>query len=184
MKPRIILMLLLLGGGSATAFAHERVETVPSVDLTRYAGKWYEVGRLPHRFQKDCVGATAEYELRDDGDVGVLNTCFREDGTTRSIRGKASADDDESNAKLRVRFDGFWFKLFSWLIRADYWVIALDPDYRHAMVGTPNRDYLWILSREPTMEEATYDRLLNQAASQGFEVDRVIRTRVPESAAS
>lgn len=175
------VLLVFVGLSVAPSIvADERpVETVPFVDLTRYAGKWFEIGRLPNRFQRDCVGATAEYGVRDDGAVSVLNTCYREDGSTRSIEGKAEVRDESSNAKLQVRFNGFWFKVFSWLIKADYWVIDLAEDYSYAVVGTPNRDYLWILSREPTMDEATYRGVTARVASQGFDVARIIRTAVP-----
>lgn len=157
------------------------METVPHVDLSRYAGKWFEIARFPHRFQKDCVGSTAEYRLRADGEVAVLNTCFLADGSARSVEGRAVSQDDTSNAKLRVRFNGFWFKLFSWLIKGDYWVIELADDYSYAVVGAPNRNYLWILSRERTMGDETYERLLERIAEQGFDVDRLMRTAVPEN---
>ena len=175
-------MLFVVGLLLAQA-AHEdaAVQTVAFVDLARYTGKWYEIGRLPNRFQQDCTGATADYGLRADGALSVVNTCYREDNSTRSIEGKAEVRDESSNAKLRVRFDGFWFKLFSWLIKADYWVIDLAEDYSYAVVGTPDRDYLWILSRERTMDEATYHRVTARAASQGFEVERLVRTEVPET---
>jgi apolipoprotein D and lipocalin family protein len=78
-----------------------------------------------------------------------------------------------------VRFDGFFFKLFSWLIKANYWVIDLDSDYRYAVVGTPDRKYLWVLSREPEMDEVLYGELIEKARIQGFAVDKILRTRVP-----
>ncbi|HSF19513.1 MAG TPA: lipocalin family protein [Vicinamibacteria bacterium] len=157
------------------------VETVRAVDLERYSGKWYEIARLPNRFQRDCIGATAEYRQRPDGNIGVVNTCYREDGSKRSVQGKAQPVDGSSNAKLRVRFNGFWFKLLSWLIKPNYWVIDLADDYSYAVVGTPDRDYLWILSRERTMDPATYERIVERIAAQGFDVDRISRTSVPES---
>ena len=164
--------------------AEEAVETVAFVDLQRYAGTWFEIGRLPNRYQKDCVGATAEYRLRADGAIDVVNTCYREDGSTRSIEGKAESRDASSNAKLVVRFNGFWFKLFSWLIKADYWVIDLADDYSYAVVGAPNRDYLWILARERTMDETILNRLVARAEAQGFDVARLVWTAVPESIGS
>jgi apolipoprotein D and lipocalin family protein len=159
-------------------FATGEVATVPGVDLERYAGKWYEIARLPNRFQSDCAGATAEYGLRDDGKVSVVNTCYQEDGTLRSVQGTARPI-DETNARLVVRFDGIFFKLFSWLIKPNYWVLELDSDYQYAVVGTPDRKYLWVLSRTPRMDEATYRRLLENAAGQGFEVGRILKSEVP-----
>jgi apolipoprotein D and lipocalin family protein len=159
------------------------LRTVPAVDLERYQGKWYEVARLPNRFQSDCAGATAEYGLREDGKVSVLNTCFTKNGDVRSIKGSA-APLDETNARLLVRFDGFFFKLFSWLIKANYWVIELDSDYRYAVVGTPDLKYLWVLSREPEMDEELYGELIEKARGQGFPVEKILRTRVPRDEAT
>jgi apolipoprotein D and lipocalin family protein len=152
--------------------------TVPQVDLERYQGTWYEIARLPNRFQEDCSRATAEYGLREDGKLSVLNTCYREDGKVRAIRGSAQPV-DATNARLVVRFDSLFFKLFSWLrlIKANYWIIELDPDYRHVVVGTPNRKYLWVLSREPEMEESLYRELRERVEAQGFDVERLHRTR-------
>ena len=168
--------LLALGVVSA-----DEVTTVPSVDLERYAGKWFEVARLPTRFQKDCIGATAEYRLLDERKVQVINTCYRSDGTVRDIEGVARVV-DPSGAKLEVRFDNFFFKLFGWLVKPNYWILDLAEDYGYAVVGSPDRKYLWVLSREPTMDEALYERLMERAAAQGFDVERILRTEVPESA--
>ena len=107
---RCLVPLFVLFGHATASAKDERVQTVPYVD--RYAGKWYEIARLSNRFQRDCVGATAKYGLGDDGAISVVNTCYRSDGTTRSIEGKAVVQDKGSNAKLRVRFNGFFFKLF------------------------------------------------------------------------
>lgn len=176
---RTALLALLVTAGIAGADDSGPLSTVESVDLERYAGKWYEIARLPTRFQKDCVAATAEYEPSEPGRVKVVNTCYREDGTTRDIEGEARTVDD-SNARLVVKFDGFFFKLFSWLIKADYWVIDLHEEYDWAVVGTPNRSYLWILAREPSIDQALYDELVDRAAAQGFEVERLVRSRAVE----
>lgn len=154
------------------------LETVPRVDLERYQGKWYEIARLPNRFQRDCKGATAEYGLRDDGKISVLNTCYTEDGGRRSVRGTARPI-DSTNARLVVRFDNWFFKLFSWLIKPNYWIVELEPDYRYAVVGTPDRKYLWILSREPEMDDAIYQELREKMKARGFDVERILRTEVP-----
>jgi apolipoprotein D and lipocalin family protein len=154
------------------------LRTVPKLDLGRYQGKWYEVARLPNRFQSDCAGATAEYGLREDGKVSVLNTCFTKDGEVRSIKGNATPI-DETNARLVVRFDSLFFKLFSWLIKANYWVVELDSGYQYAVVGTPDRKYLWVLSREPEMDGALYEELIDKVRGQGFEVEKILKTRVP-----
>jgi apolipoprotein D and lipocalin family protein len=166
-------MLALLMAAAA------ELATVPYVDLERYQGKWYEVARFPHRFQSDCAGSTAEYALRADGTVSVRNTCYREDGEVRTVEGTARAV-DETNARLSVRFEGLFFKLFSWFIKPNYWIVELDPDYRYAVVGAPNRKYLWILSREPQMEESLYRELLERIEKHGFAIEKIRRTRVRE----
>ena len=171
MTPSIVVtMMMTVTTGELTTVSH--------VDLERYQGKWYEVARLPNRFQRDCAGATADYALREDGRVSVLNTCYTRGGEVRTIRGSAKVV-DPSNARLRVRFDGLFFKLFSWLIKANYWILELDPEYRYAVVGTPDRKYLWILSRGPEMDEPLYRELLDRSEAHGFEVERILRTRVP-----
>ncbi|MFG6412391.1 lipocalin family protein [Roseateles sp. DC23W] len=145
--------------------------TVPSVDLARYAGSWYEIALLPNRFQKQCVADTqATYRL--DGErVEVINRCRKADGQVDAREGRAKAVEGSGNAKLRVSF--------FWPIYGDYWVLALDPDYRHVLVGTPNRDYGWVLSRTPQMDEATLQALLDRAAALGF--DKAAFQRTPQT---
>jgi apolipoprotein D and lipocalin family protein len=145
--------------------------TVASVDLARYAGSWYEIAMLPNRFQKQCVADTqANYRL--DGErVQVVNRCRTADGKVDESKGRAKVVDGSGNAKLRVSF--------FWPIYGDYWVLALDPDYRHVLVGTPDRDYGWVLSRTPQMEEAALQALLDRAAALGF--DKAAFKRTPQT---
>ena len=146
------------------------VSAVPSVDLARYAGDWFEIARLPNRFQNKCESnTTASYTLRPDGKIDVLNQCRTADGGTIRAKGTAKlADAKGPNSKLRVTF--------FWPFYGDYWVLALDPEYRWALVGEPSRKYLWILARAPRLDEATYDGIVRRAASQGFPVDQLMRT--------
>lgn len=150
------------------------LEAVPFVDLQKYLGTWYEIATIPQRFQKGCVGVTAEYKLRPDGDIAVLNTCRQGtlDGNVRSVLGKAWVVDKKTNAKLRVRF--------FWPFSGAYWVIGLDADYRWAIVGHPGRTYLWILSREPHMDEALYNELLRLIADKGYDLAKIKRTLQPD----
>ena len=151
------------------------------VDLTRYAGRWYEIARLPNRFQQKCAGDVhATYSLRPDGRVTVVNECRREDGSVTRAEGVARrARKDGPASRLKVRFAP---AILSFLpsVWGDYWIVELDREYRHAVVGEPSRWYLWILSREPVMEAAVYDALAAAAGRQGFDTTRLVRT--PQSA--
>ncbi|MFB3777545.1 MAG: lipocalin family protein [Bryobacteraceae bacterium] len=146
------------------------MQVVPSVDLSRYAGKWYEIARYPNRFQRSCAGeTTATYTLRPDGKITVLNECRTAEGKMKSAKGTARvASAKGPNTKLKVTF--------FWPFSGNYWIIGLDPDYRWALVGEPGRDYLWILSREPQMTEAAYAQVLEQARQQGYDTERLIKT--------
>lgn len=143
---------------------------VPGVDLNRYQGKWFEIARLPTSFQRKCAGdVTATYTLQPDGKVGVLNTCKKRDGKLTEAKGTARLQDKKgSTAKLRVTF--------FWPFSGEYWIIDLDSEYTWAMVGTPNREYLWILSRTPELPAKTYNRLLARAKFLGFDTGRVRKT--------
>jgi apolipoprotein D and lipocalin family protein len=178
-------ILLALGAlaaaASSAAFGAEArkppVEAVPAVDLDRYAGRWHEVARLPNRFQDDCACCvTATYTLREDGRITVLNECRTADGKLKSAEGEAKLANKEGPAsRLKVRFAPR-FLSFLGFVWGDYWILDLAEDYSHVLVGSPDRKYLWVLSREATLEPETYDRILERAASMGFEVSRVQRT--------
>lgn len=144
---------------------------VPSVDLARYAGTWYEIAKYPNRFQRGCDGATATYALRPDGRVDVTNRCLedRPGGRERSVRGIAKVVDPATNARLSVTF--------FWPFSGDYWILDLGEAYEHALVGSPDRKYLWLLARSPAMDDATYGRLLDRARALGFDPARMVRSR-------
>ncbi|MCB9850213.1 MAG: lipocalin family protein [Phycisphaerales bacterium] len=166
-------VLPILGSLACSAF-YPSLPTVESVDLARYAGKWYEIARYPNFFEPDCVGVTAEYTLRDDGRVDVLNTCRKLtlDGEVETIEGIARTVDGSSNAKLRVSF----FPPFE----GDYWIIELDKNYEYAVVGEPSRSFLWILSREPELDSETYAAILANLPNLNYDPDRLERvTQIP-----
>jgi apolipoprotein D and lipocalin family protein len=170
----IVSFLMLCGGlGLALAAAEKPLQTVASVDLQRYLGTWYEIATIPARFQKGCVGVTATYTARPDGRIGVVNRCRKHtlDGEEKSVSGKAWVVDTTTNAKLKVRF--------FWPFSGSYWIIELDPDYRYAVVGHPGRNYLWILSRGPQMDEVLYATLIEKIATHGYDVNRIVRTLQP-----
>lgn len=145
------------------------VKTVPFVDLKRYTGKWFEIARLPVRFQKQCIGnVTAEYTLKPNGNIEVLNKCLKKDGQYDDAKGKAKVVDKTTNAKLKVSFFLFFY--------APYWIIDLDPDYNYAVVGNPNRKYLWILSRTPALDDKTYQNILRKVEKMGYKPNELIKT--------
>lgn len=141
--------------------------TVPQVELSKYAGKWYEIASFPQRFQKGCHCTTAEYTPTDKGYIIVENRCNKDSITGKEsyIKGKAFIDEGTGNAKLKVQF--------FWPFRGKYWIIDLADDYSYAVVGHPNRDYLWILCRTPHMEKATYDAIVERIKANGFDVSRL-----------
>lgn len=144
------------------------LRTVDSVDLNRYVGTWYEIARYPNSFQKGCLGSTASYTLRDDGEIDVVNSCRdAEDGRTRRVEGRAWVVDPATNARLKVSF--------FWPFRGDYWIIDLGKEYEYAVVGTPNRKYLWVLSRTPAMDDAVYAAIMERVRRLGFDPGRVVR---------
>jgi len=146
------------------------LKTVESVDLNRYAGKWYEIASFPQRFQKGCHCTFAEYTVTDKGYVKVFNSCRRDSvsGKLSSITGKAFPVKGSNNSKLKVQF--------FWPFRGNYWIIELDENYSYAVVGDPGRNYLWILSRTKTMDDATYQMLLQRITEKGFDVTRLNKT--------
>lgn len=159
--------------------------TVAQLDLRRYAGRWYEIARLPTKHEKRCsTDVTAEYELDEEG-LRVVNRCRREDGSVDEAEGRGRVPDPAQPGQLEVTFapGALQWLPFAW---ADYWVLFVDEDYRVALVGTPERDALWVLAREPSMPPADYEALKSLALRHGFDTDRLQPTphRSPESATS
>ena len=147
---------------------HNTLEVVPHVELEKYLGKWYEIAHLPARFQEGCTDTTATYTLSKDGNISVLNECIRND-KVKQAKGKAKVVDKNTGAKLKVTF--------FWPFSADYWIIDLGKNYDYAVVGTPNRKYLWILSRTPQMDDKLFSQLMESVKSKGFDVSKLIITR-------
>jgi apolipoprotein D and lipocalin family protein len=163
-KPVILSLLSALG---LSGCGDERpLPTVAAVDLAKYAGTWHEISSYPSRFQKGCNCTTATYTVEGDH-VKVDNKCFR-DGKWDGIVGKAFTVEGSSNTKLKVQF--------FWPFKGDYYILALAEDYSYALVGHPNRDYLWVLSRSAIMDDGVYQQLLAKAAELGFDTARLVRT--------
>ncbi len=161
MKKWLLLCLSTLLG-----YAVE-LPTVASVDLERYLGRWYEIARFDHRFEQGCSEVEAFYTLRDDGMIGVKNSCFLADeNRTKEAYGRAKIVDKTSNAKLKVTF--------FWPFYGDYWIIALAEDYRYVVVSEPSKTYFWILSRTPKMTNDDLEHILTFAKEMGFDTTQLI----------
>jgi apolipoprotein D and lipocalin family protein len=153
-----------------TAPDDQPLEVVPYVDLQRYLGTWFEIATIPQRFQRGCVGVTAEYSLRKNGEVEVVNTCVQGtlDGEVRKVRGRARVVDKATGAKLKVSF--------FWPFWGSYWIIDLDKEYDYAVVGHPSRKYLWVLSRKPQMDDVLYYEILEKISQQGYDTSKLVKT--------
>ncbi len=153
------------------------VTSVDSLDLTRYAGRWYEIARLPNSFQSECAAdVMADYEQLPSGQIRVVNQCRRADGSMMRAEGRARpAERDGPASRLKVRFAPA-FLSFLPMVWGNYWVLDLAEDYSAALVGDPGREYLWILSRSPTLADTMYERLTATAVRQGFDASRLVRS--------
>jgi apolipoprotein D and lipocalin family protein len=170
MRSRILLPLLgiLIAGVSVSPHAETPVASVDRVDLPRYAGQWYEIASFPMFFQRNCIGdTTANYALTQEGEVTVANRCRTDSGFDEAQRTAWAVT--SSNAQLKVSF--------FWPFGSDYWVIGLDADYRWAVVGNPNRKYLWILSRSPQLPRNLLDAALQAATAQGYDLTQLRYTK-------
>lgn len=167
MKSKLIVFSILLFTLMSTQLKAQPLETVPNVDLKRYAGKWYEIASFPQFFQKGCHCTTAEYTLTDKDYVIVENRCNKDSvsGKETSIKGKAFVVENSGNAKLKVQF--------FWPFSGKYWIIDLADDYSYAVVSHPDRDYLWILSRTPKMDGVVYQQILERLKTKGFNLDKL-----------
>ncbi|MEK9142209.1 MAG: lipocalin family protein [Nitrospirota bacterium] len=152
------------------------------MDLARYAGTWYEIARLPMWFQRHCFDSKAIYTIRPDGTIGVHNECGTDTGGLDQVDGIATVVDTRTNAKLAVTFNNFFARLVGPSRDGNYWILDLDPDYQTALVGTPDRRYLRMLSRNPHLDEVTYQRLVGNAQQLRFPVSDFLKsTRVSAS---
>lgn len=159
------------------ASASAELPTVSFVDVSRYAGTWYEIARYPNSFQEGCVAVKAEYELKKNGRLGVVNSCRMGslDGKLDVAKGRARIVDKTTNAKLKVSFAPFG------LFGGDYWIIALDPNYQWAVVSEPKQEFLWILSRNVTLEEPLLDDIKAYLSSLNFDLSKLLMTKQPSS---
>lgn len=170
---RLTLTAMLMASAipaTASTLANRPVSTV---DLQRYAGQWHEIAHLPMFFQRKCVdNITATYTPDPDGTIHVHNACRTKDGSMDASDGVAKKVTGQPGA-LKVRFAPAWL---SWIpaVWGDYWIVELDPDYRWAVVGSPSRKYMWVLSRQPSMDRQLFEQLQARARQRGYPVDNLV----------
>lgn len=153
--------------------------TIARLDLPRYMGRWYELARYPNRFQRDCSGpATADYALLPTGAVQVVNRCPQPGGKVDQAIGEARRVGAEGSPTLQVRFAPAWLSFLPQVWGA-YWVVELDADYQLAVVSEPQREFLWVLSRQPTLPAAQWAALEERLRALGFDPARLIRSGEP-----
>jgi len=154
---------LLLSCSLLVACQNEPLDVATQVDLSRMQGKWFEIAKLPRPSQTGCTGTSAEYTLKSDTELLVVNECHQDSlqGPIKRVAARAVASDAAVPAKLSLDF-GFAY--------GDYWVLEVGPSYEYAVIGHPTRDYLWILSRERTLRRDTLDGILQRAQARGFPV--------------
>jgi lipocalin len=173
-KLRLLLIFSILFSLNCTNTSSQMIDktTVKELDLNRYLGTWYEIARFPHSFEKNLVGVTATYSLREDGKIRVINQGFKTtlNGELSVAEGKAKIPDPSEPGKLKVSF--------FWIFYADYNVLELDENYQYAMIGSSSPKYFWILSRTPQMESVIYEMLLEKARKRGYNLEKL--QRVPQ----
>lgn len=172
----LIIAILVTGTFASAQSSTQKLETVNPFELNKYLGKWYEIAKYPNRFQKQCVGnVTATYSKKSNARIEVLNECLKKDGAMEAAKAEGKFANNGSTSKLKVRFAPgiLSFLPFVW---ANYWVIDLGSDYEYAVVGEPDRKYFWILSREPAMNDLTFQNILKRAEAMGYDSGKVVKT--------
>lgn len=166
----IVILINIISCSSHSKQTYPPLQVVPYVDIKRYTGVWYEIARYPHKFQEDCAESKATYTLSDDGNIIVLNECNKKTNSSKikSVKGKAWIVDKETNAKLKVSF--------FWPFTGDYWIIDLGKNYDYAVIGHPDRKYLWILSRTKKMNEELYQEILSRLKDKQYDTSKLIKT--------
>lgn len=172
------LLLSLIVGGLVTLgqmlFAAD-IKVVSDFDSERYLGQWYEIARLPNFFQEKCVGDISAQYQREGAGISVVNRCRVADGKVDVANGYATVE-NSSGSELKVSFLPRYFRWIPFT-KGDYWVLRIDPEYQISLVGDPDRKYLWLLSRTPTLSEDLIADYLNSAKAMGYQLDEVIYTQ-------
>lgn len=175
MKRLLVIMILLstfLPCSILCKNGNINMETVKGVKIEKYLGKWYEIARFPHSFEKGLEGVTATYSIREDGKIKVVNAGFQNslNGKKKTAIGKAYIPNPKDAAKLKVSF--------FWIFYGDYYILELDTvDYQWSLVGSSSDKYLWILSRTPKMDEALYRSILEKAKKRNYDISKLIKVQ-------
>ncbi|MDP3451760.1 MAG: lipocalin family protein [Bacteroidales bacterium] len=170
MKQLISGLFTLFAVSCSTAYL--ALDSAEEFDLEKYMGKWYEIYRLPNKFEEGLEDITAHYELTDDGRVIVTNEgrVIEDRSRIKQAKGKAWVPDPKEPSKLKVSF--------FWPFSGDYWILKIDPEYTHALVGDPGGKFLWILSRERKPDPEIVEQLKAYASTLGFDVEKMISGQV------
>lgn len=164
---KILILILILPTIMSCAQSTKDIPSIKNFDSERFLGQWYEIARLDHSFERGLSDVTANYSIKDNGKIKVLNQGIKEDGTSTSTEGKAYVKKTDDNlGELRVSF--------FWIFYAKYRIIYLDENYETAVVTSSSRKYLWILSRNPYMEETKLNELLAFCNNHGFDTENLI----------
>lgn len=174
MRNIVLVSCLTLALAGCAVSNKEQPPATMQVDLQKYQGTWYEMARLPMFFQRNCEQSEARYSLRDDGRIDFTNRCKEKDGDWNEVRGVAEAQEPGKTDKLWVQFDNWFSRIAPGITKGQYWVLYHDPDYQFALVGHPNREYLWVLSRVPRINGARREKLLEIAKQQGYDTSKLI----------
>jgi apolipoprotein D and lipocalin family protein len=183
MKTRIIATILCIWSLAAFAKdaapdstvqnAKDPLATIEALDVSRYMGTWYEIAKFPNWFQRKCIGHTkADYSIQGDGKVQVINRCRLENGEMAEAIGAARQVGAATSPKLEVRFAPAWLAFIP-ALWGDYWVIDLDEEYQLVAVSDPRREYLWVLSRAPKVDQKSYENLLLRLTRKGFDIRKL-----------
>jgi len=167
-----ILFIFIIGCNSAGNTQQSKMKTVEKVDLVKYSGVWYEIARFDHSFEKGLVGVTATYTIKPNGKIEVLNEGYKDslNGKHKKAKGFAKVPDPNEPGRLKV--------YFFWPFGGEYLILELDDaNYQYVLVGSSSKNYLWILGRNPKMEESTYQMLVDKAKSLGFNTERLIKVK-------
>jgi len=165
-KIMTIMLFSLLTSCKTTS----QLSTVKEVDIEKYQGLWYEIAKYPNSFQRNCLSSTATYTIHEKGYIIVENRCKKKSNYNEEgyIKGKAFPIKNSNNSKLKVQF--------FWPFRANYWIIDLEPNYQWAVISEPKMKYLWILARKPSIDENSYQAILNNLKEKGFDLEKIEKT--------